>query len=380
MAAATQAAAQLSLQDQNAIARRLVIENSVEMRQPIYNATIVPATQNIVTVLGRPVGLVKGFYVQLTATIVNTAGAAINLTKFSVANLLRNVTLTDLYNQQRINTDGWHVYMVDVVKGRRVYGAAVTNDSPIGFGSNVSPISAPSTIAASGTATVRITYYVPCAYTHDDLRGAIYANTTTASIQLQLTINPNAIVSGGGDPTLAVYAGNPASVTSVTISVTQHYLDQIPQGPSGPVLPVMDLSTNYELKRTLVPAFTPTQEKAIEYANFRQFLSTFVVYRPGADPAISDIQYFALQSANFTKIWQVDPYLNALMSRQIMGTDFPLGLYYFSSREKPISSIQYGNMELVINPLTAGAGTYAIVGYENFSTTNTVSQAGSLVS
>ena len=77
------AVTQPSLADQNALARRLVLENSIEMRQPIFSATIDPAQNNVVSILGRPVGLVKGFYVQLTATIVNTAGAQISLTKLS---------------------------------------------------------------------------------------------------------------------------------------------------------------------------------------------------------------------------------------------------------------------------------------------------------
>ncbi len=61
-----------------------------------------------------------------------------------------------------------------------------------------------------------------------------------------------------------------------------------------------------------------------------------------------------------------------------MQADMPPGTYYFSSREKPISTVQYGNMQLILNAITAGAGAYVSVGFEDFALVNTLNMAGSL--
>jgi len=62
----------------------------------------------------------------------------------------------------------------------------------------------------------------------------------------------------------------------------------------------------------------------------------------------------------------------------LINSDLPLGCYYFGSRHRPIATTQYGNMELVLNAITAGATAYCLVGYESFAMVNTISQAGSL--
>jgi hypothetical protein len=92
-----------------------------------------------------------------------------------------------------------------------------------------------------------------------------------------------------------------------------------------------------------------------------------------------DVNYWALQSANFTNIWKKEPGLVALeQSRLAINDDFPPGVYYFGSREKPISTLQYGNMQLILNPITAAAGAYLLVGTEDFALVQALSTAGSL--
>jgi len=122
----------------------------------------------------------------------------------------------------------------------------------------------------------------------------------------------------------------------------------------------------------------------MSYANFRDFLSTILIYNdnPAADAGRvggTDINYLALQSANFTNIWKIAPLLAAYKVRAMMGIDLPAGCYYFSSRRKPISTTTFGNMNLIVNPSTAAANNYALIGYEDFALINTLlSGAGSL--
>ncbi len=192
---------------------------------------------------------------------------------------------------------------------------------------------------------------------------------------------PTPVKPSAGDTTLGVYkaAAGAGANTSTTITVYQDYLDQIPYGAQGPILPILDLSTIYELKQTIFTSMTAGQDFPMQYSNFRDFLSTMVVYFNGtARVAGADINYWALQSANFTNIWKMEPSLVALRTRQLITTDYPLGVYYFGSRNKPIATTQYGNMELILNSITAGASAYALVAYEDFALVNTITQAGSL--
>jgi len=67
-----------------------------------------------------------------------------------------------------------------------------------------------------------------------------------------------------------------------------------------------------------------------------------------------------------------------LQNRQALQFDLPPGFYYFSSRDRNISTTQYGNMELVNNPVVAAAGAYQLTAIEDFAFMNTISAAGSL--
>ena len=369
---------QPSIQQQNAMARAAIQANSVEMLQSVFSQTVNPAQSNQISIIPRNIGLIKGFYVEITATVTNTAGAAITLTDFNVANILSNVTFTDLQNNVRINTYGWHLHFLNSVKSRHPYGSSVPTDSPVKYGSNWNVITAPASIAASGTGTVNMKYYVPLAYSDDDYRGAIYGNVVNATMSLQLTVNPTVAVTTG-DSTQAVYSGNAATVTSVTVSVYQLYQDQLPMGAGGVVLPILDISTIYELKYTTFNGITSGIDFPMPFSNFRDYLSSFVVYFNGTARAMgTDINYLALQSANFTNLWKLDPQLHALRTRRILGTDPPPGVYYFDFRKKPIATTQYGNMELILNPSAAAQGAYAVVGYEDFALQNAITQAGSL--
>jgi len=147
---------------------------------------------------------------------------------------------------------------------------------------------------------------------------------------------------------------------------------------------MLDLATVYELKWTTQSGITSGQDFGFQYPNFRDILSTILIYvntaATGARTGGTDLNYLSLQSANFTNVWKDAADLIALKTRNYCGVDMPLGCYYFGTREKPISTTQYGNMQLIINPSTAGAGAYEAVGLENFALVQSLSMAGSLQS
>jgi hypothetical protein len=380
----------------NMAQRGVVLAQSVEMIQQIFSTTIagtLAAANATVNIVPRNVGLIKKFIVEISGTYNNTDGAAASTaTAFGLSNLLTSVIFSDLNNNQRINTMGSHLAMLKQVKHKTTDPSSapvstVQSDAMVG-GEFVASGSAPNfgvlayPLPAHGaSAAFRAVFDVPLAYSDVDLRGAIYANVVNATMQLQLNLNANPSPASA-DLTFAVWGAAAGNISGVTITVYQVYLDQLPVGKNGVILPILDLSTVYELKTTNFTAIPAGQDFPFSYANFRDFLSTFAIFNStGATAGLkagSDVNYWALQSANFTNIFKIDPLLAAQFAREIIQSDLPLGTYYFSHRKKPISTTQYGNMQLVLNAIAVSGSPYAQIFWEDFALVNTLTQAGSL--
>jgi len=387
---------QITPQQQNIIARQAVIRQSVDMILPIYQRTFTAANGEgpgtVINLPPRNVGLIKRFIVEVSGTI--TPAGASTRTAVGGGNFFSQVVFTDLSNQQRISTAGWHLQAVSSAKRRRPYGSAAALDepdsftaptrqsNPFGYGNTTSVISLPASI--SGATNFRLFFEIPLAYTDHDLRGAVYGNVTNATMNLQLTVNPQLFTTTGArNVQRGMYSSAGAiTLTSFTVAVYQNFLDQLPIAQQGgPVLPLLDLSTAYLLNNTAVTGNALNQDNPIPYANFRDFMSTAVIYDdPGEfNDVASSISYWALQSANYTNIFKTDAPTNYLLSRLILGDDFPLGMYYFDYRNKPVSTIQYGNMQLLANPsvVTDNQSNF-LVGFESLALINMITQAGSL--
>ena len=367
-----------------------ILQVGEDMLQPIASGSFTPnGSNNTINVPMRPVGLTRGFLVKLTGTTANSGSGAASLTSYGPANLLSNVVMTDLDNYQRINTTGWHLNLLNTQKEGFPFGAALlagAMDSPIGYGNNFSAISASATLAAtSGTGTFSMYFWVPAAYGKRDLRGCIYTGVTNANGFLQFTINPN-IGSASGDGTLAMYKGanTNVSLSNVTYTVYQNYVDQLPRYTSGPqrgqpILPPLSIRTQYRLVNTALSAINANQDFPIPFTNFQQFLSASIIYDNGGTLAAgTDINQWKLAAANTLQFFNIDPITQALRQRTGIKTDFPLGTYVFSFRDQPISTNQAGNVQLLLNASSAASGAQVLVGWESFADVQTVLGAQSL--
>ena len=385
----------------NMAARQLILARAIEMKQQVYSSTFNPAQQPTINIQPRYAGLIRKFIVFFSATIANNDGAlGLTLTDFGLSNFLSpnsGCVLVDLNNNQRINTGGWHLGLINSIKHRKPFAAPYALAQPTvagivqandmaNYGPNFPLVVAPQTIGHGVTTTVSGYYEVPVSYDHQDLRGAIYANVVNATMQLSLTLNPTPFTAAGVDSTFAMYKGTAAAaITSVTITVYQDYLYQLPVGKQGTILPLSDLATIYELKNTSLNAVPQNQDFGFQYPNFRDVLSTYSIFDHDTTTDTGrqvgqDINNWKLQSANFTNIFQLDPLTFSLPTRAILGTDLPPGTYYSSSRQKPISTVQYGNIELVLNASTSTSNSLWSIGLEDFSYPNTIAMAGSLQS
>jgi len=382
-------ASQPDAAQQNMAVRSFLLSNCVPMFQSIYSQNLAPAAQPTITVPVANVGLIKGFLVVVSGTLRNTDAANVaTRSEFGAANLVSNFQFTDLNNIVRINTPGWHVAMLNSAKQPAVFMGAYAPNIPMDFGNNWNVNSGPASIAANNTdAAVKFMYYVPLAYTANDLRGAMYAGVVNATAQLQIQLNQTPIVAAGADATQAVYGGATIAAgggwkagTTVNVTVYQDYLDQVPINNGQPVLPQIDTSLIYELKQVAMQGLVQGQDFGIPYANFRTFLSTTVVVdNNGTLNVGTDINYWALRAANTTNLFQMTPDVAALMARNIFLADPPKGVYHFSHRNRPINTRQFGNVNLVLNPnANMNNAASLLIGFEDFAQLDQVSFAASL--
>jgi hypothetical protein len=378
----------------NAMARAAIIGTALRRQQQIFSQTFDPAAQTVLNIVPRMTGLILGFWVEIDAVVDVGTNNGI-LTAFGPANLLQQIQLDDLSNNTRVKTNGRHLTMLNSLRSRAPFLAARTNTSyPLSYG-NVFSTSGPSGIMQATTplttagGTAKCMFWLPCSYSELDLRGAIYASVVNATMNIGITVatSAQAFAAAAGDPTNAVYqydgTGATGVITSYTVKVHQVYYDQLPIAKGGvPMLPVIDLSTLYMIQNTTMSGLTAGTDFPIPYSNFRSFLSTFVIYNnqtAGAYPvAGSDINYWQLQSANFTNIFNYRPNFSGVYSRLAIGDDFPLGAYMFNSADKPINTSQFGNMELIINPSLVNASASLGIGWESFAISNTLVGAASL--
>jgi hypothetical protein len=379
----------------NIARRNAVLGNSIEMIQQIFSQNFAAPTagNNIININPRTVGLIKRFIIEISGTFNNTDGAAASTpTPFGLANLLSNVSFFDLNNVQRVNTTGLHLAVLKQVKHKTTdpASAPVTtaqSDSMIagqfaaaGAAPNFPVVVYPLPVHAV-SAPFRAVFELPLAYSDQDLTGGIYGNVINGQMLLALTLNPNPAQTGT-DTTSAVWAGGAGNITNVNVTVYQVFLDQLPVANGQVILPVLDLSTVYELKTTQLTGMTAGNDFPIPYANFRQFLSTLAVFNStqasaGLKNGV-DVTNWALLSANSTNIWRIDPLLAAQRARDIIGSDLPLGTYYFSHRKKPINTTQYGNMQLILNAASVANLPYVNIFWEDFAQQNVLTVAGSL--
>lgn len=396
--AATQQTQQtaMALQQQNGLARQAVLATAIDTWSQISAQTLTGTIPGqVVNIALRNVGLIKKLLVRISFQLAQAAAETLTLQPLGTSNILSNVILTDLSNQQRVNTTGWHLMAVASAKYRWPYGAATGvsgtagTDCPFGYAVNYTSCqTAPATITTAAAQNVFAFYEIPVAYSDSDLRGAIYANVVNATLNLQMTVNPNLVVaSNATDPNsiFCVYksstTSNLGTISNFQIQVYQNYLDQIPidRNSGSPILPLQDLSTAYILNNTTQTGITANSDNPFSYANFRDFLSTTAIYdNAGTLNVGSDINYWAIQSANYTNIQKTDPFTTAFMGRLRERIDFPKGMYYFDHRNKPISTVQYGNMQLILNPSTATAGATVYLGYEMLALINQVTNAGAI--
>lgn len=381
--------AQMTAQDaanQNNAFRNLTLARSTKMRQQITQEKISSVAQGIQISRNIPlknIGLTTRLYIQIEMTVAQAAAETLTKTPLGPANIISNLTFADYSNYQRINTTGWHLDLLATARAKMPFASAYQTSNPVGTGNIFNVKTAPNTVTTASK--VYMMYEVPLAYSDANLQGAVLSQVLNGNAYLQFTLNPAMIAAAGANPVEAVYQSSTSStglITDLTYTIYQEFLDQLPQDQSGVLmLPAMDLATVYGIYNTDLSGIAVNSDNPYSFTNYRQFMSVTSIYdNAGVLNNGSDMNRFKLLAANMTPIFDLSPEMVKLFERKIIGDDFPLGCYYFDFREKPISTNQNGNMQLLFNPKTVtNSSSRFRLGLEYLALLNQVAQAGSVL-
>jgi hypothetical protein len=366
--------------------RMLVLGNSVKIRQLLTSEIIgdvangAPIQRNIPL---RNVGLTTKLYMQISFTLAQSAAETLTLTNFGPANIISNFTFADYSNYQRINTTGWHMDALATARAKMPFASAYTTSNPVKTGSNYNLKSAPNTVTTAQT--IYMIYEIPFAYSDTNLQGAVLSQVLNGNAYLTFTINPQMVVGNAGNPVGAVYQSSTSATGTITdfqYSIYQEYYDQLPQNSNGQyLLPAVDLQYVYGIYNTDVSGLATNSDNPYSFINYRQYMSLFAIYdNAGVLNAGTDMNRFKLLSANMLPIFDLTPPMVKLFERKIIGDDYPVGSYYFDFRDKPISTAQNGNMQMIFNPsVVTGSNSVMKLGLEYLGLLNQIAQAGSVL-
>jgi hypothetical protein len=322
-----------------------------------------------VQIPGQRMGVTTGFWLQCTAN-VTIANAAATLSPMAPWNIFNIVRYTDFAGVNRVNTNGISLYCMQSVKHNDLSGNAVAGVIP-NIGNIDTDILAVPT--AEGTANLYWSMWVPLAYDpKSDLRGAILTQTVVGDHYITLqTAN-----SLSGDPLVSPYTSTAGNLTlnSLTIQPFQSYIQPQNLNTNSPLtgLPAIDLSTIYYIEGN----YTQNQNISaggstyINYPNNRSVLSGLFIFENGGTFTANgaDIENLTLIANSNTFLREMNPRLVRSMMRGQLGGDLPTGIYYIGSRQQPILTNLYGNVQLKFDINTVNSGNTQIMSqYESFA-------------
>jgi len=371
----------------NMAIRQNILANAIPVFQNVRSGslTYTAGSPTQFTVLASNVGLIRRFWLELSGTVNCAAAHNVTPSMFGLSNLLSNVSFIDQNNRLRINTTGPHLHLAASQKRRRVFGSAlaannngtIVQTDPTGFGANY-PVNVGTGQVTGGTAkNFTFVFEIPVVNSNQDLTGAIYANQTTSNNQLAFTINPNFFAATGADAFNAGYLCDAAlattlpTLTNLKWTLYQDFLDQLPVDNTGfAQLPPIDIA--YALVYQMINPGVQVASQDNLYA-----LPPFNVYQDlmlfwdnfgfnGAGGIGSDVNYVKVQISNTYILRQEDPLVNAIRTRNHIGSDMPAAIGATNTsgqvidldfRHKPLSVNQMSSTNIVFNPATVQSAT-----------------------
>lgn len=329
----------------------------------------------VTNLLASNVGLIRRFFLEISGTLNCASSYTLSATVAGLANLLSNVQFTDQNNRLRINTTGWHLHLAACEKRKRPFGSALIASTGIsdttGIGDNFPVQVAPSSVSGGTTKNFTFVWELPVTNSNTDLSGAVYANQVTSNNQIQFTLNPN-FFEYDGDPFNAGYSTSAAlatalpTLTNLTWTLYQDFLDQLPTGNNGfAVLPQIDINWAlvFQYINLGVQVASSDNLYALPPFNVYQNLMHFWDNYGYGGTTGGDVNFIKVQISNTYVLRQWDPLMLAVATRNIMGVDMPGAngsstgnfsgaVYNMDFRNKPLSVNQLSSTNVVFHPNT----------------------------
>lgn len=388
----------LSQQAQQAYQANMAIRNAwIRGAAPLIQAvataspTYAAGQATTVNLLGSATGLIKKFYLVVSGTINATSGTW-TPTPLGITNLFSNMTFTDLNTRVRHNTTGAHMHMIQAARRGWVPGMALLSTAisdPTGWGANFFTNSQPASVVGGTPQNFEWVWEIPISYTDTDLRGAIWANQVTANNLLSLTINPAFFGSNAVASDLSASAYNSVTALGTGLPTLTNlkftlYQDMFVQGPTDKngqiMLPQVDMAYSYNVLMVPAQALQANSDNVFFAPPNRQILSHMLFwdnYLYNTLPAGSDITSIKIQIANSLVVRQMEPGILGYWTRNLLGTDMPVGssggvgttkkdytTYYIDTRRRPLNVQTSGNVGLYFNPNNVQGGANLNIGYE----------------
>jgi hypothetical protein len=342
----TSAQAQMAAAQANANARANLLATGVSMVKKLPLVSMGLGQQ--VQIPGQRMGVTTGFMLQVVANV--TIAAQATIATLGPWNLFNRVLYTDFGGVNRVNTNGFSLYAMQCVKHNDLAGNAVPGVIP----------------------NICYNLWVPLAYNPmSDLRGGILTQTVVGDHYITLQ-TANAMV---GDPFTSPYEAGTVTLNSLTIQAFQHYIQPQNLNPANPLtgLPAIDLSTVYYVEgnyQTPAGSIQANASTYINYPNNRSVLSGLFVFENGGAFTANgaDISNLVLLANSNTNMRELNPAIVRAGMRSQLGGDLPSGVYYIGSRQQPILTNLYGNVQLRMDINTVNAGVTQIISqYESFA-------------
>jgi hypothetical protein len=317
------------------------------------------------------VGVLTKLLLEVTVDI--TIGTAIAVpSAFAPWNLIRRLKVQDYDGTDRVNLSGFQLWVLNSVRNKQFYGGNNQSGAAV-FTNPVVP-----TAVANGQ--IRFFIEVPIAFDVDnpdmklqDTRGAIMSQTNVG--QMFLNIDWNTSLYGNGDID-SVYAGAATTTvvgqnaTPITLTVWQDFIMPQPiPGTNVVPLPRADLQTVYELAGGVRSNdnLAVGAEKLLDLPNVRSVIGSYFNYVTGGAVAQGNLSELRL-IVNGNQIFQDNTELSQLFTqRQFLNTDLVAGVFFYNSRQTPIQTAIYGNVQAGLTPaVVSGGNQYVEIMYESF--------------
>lgn len=278
-------------------------------------------------------------------------------------NAINRIRLTDFDGTDRVNLSGWQLFVLSSTRGRAPYGinnegltaVATLPDQPL---------------AVANNQVVRFLLEVPIAFNPEsDLRGAILAQTAVGEMFLNIDWNGTLYSNGNIEALYNGAATTTVTLDSYSVTVWQEYL--LPQALGGQVpLPMLDLMTVYELAGNLKATdnLAAAQERLINYPNLRSVIGAYVNYVHNNQMSDADLTRLRVIANGNNVLREYDRYDKIHEQRLFLNGDLKEGVWFELSREKPIETALYGNVQLGFTPANYTAGGYLELAFESFYT------------